>query len=243
MRKLRPIIMIFLCLAGALLNNAFPVLAKPSYFPLFLDTVFTVTLTLTGGLFWGTLTGALTNVIYNTRFFWGWEGYLFALCNIATAVVTWLFMRLFPRDLGWLTLSGQGLSKSPGNNASRPAFTSTFKSRRFEVVADRVIVLFLLAFGLCVAMSIFGGLISGLIQTFNPVYAKEPFVSGAISDWNLPLILTEIISRFPQNIIDRLITAFAGYGFAVLVWRVFKRGRYFFVNNIVSPPASFSAMF
>jgi hypothetical protein len=34
-------------------NNFFPALAKHSYFPLFLDTVLTVTLTLTGGLFWG----------------------------------------------------------------------------------------------------------------------------------------------------------------------------------------------
>jgi hypothetical protein len=200
--------MVFLCLAGALLNNVFPVLVKPSYFPLFLDTVFTVTLTLTGGLFWGVLTGALTNVIYNTFFFWGWEGYLFALCSIATAVVTWLFMRFFPRELG---------GPFQGHETSRPAFPSPFKSRRFETVADRVIVLFLLSFGLCITMSVLGGLISALIQIFNPVYAKEPFVSGAISDWNFPLVLTEILSRLPQNIIDRLITAFAGYGVALLI--------------------------
>jgi predicted lipid-binding transport protein (Tim44 family) len=190
-----------------LLNNAFPVLVKPPYFPLFLDTVFTVTLTLTGGLFWGALTGALTNVIYNTFFFWGWEGYLFALCNIATALVTWLFMRFFPRELG----------QTP--DASQPT-PSPLKSRRFEMVADKVIVLILLSFGLCIAMSVLGGLISALIQIFNPSYAKEPFVSAAMSDQNLPLILTEIMSRFPQNIIDRLITAFAGYGFALALHRI-----------------------
>jgi hypothetical protein len=214
MRKLHPIIMVSLCLAGALLNNAFPVLAKPSYFPLFLDTVFTVTLTLRGGLFWGVLTGALTNVIYNTFFFWGWEGYLFTLCNIATAVVTWLFMRIFPRDLGWLC---------QGRDALPPAFPSPFKSRRFEMVADRVIVLILLSFGLCIAMSVLGGIISALIQIFNPVYVKQPFVSADMFDRKLPIILTEIMSRFPQNIIDRLITAFCGYGIAVLIQKTGSR--------------------
>jgi hypothetical protein len=203
MLKLRPVTMVFLCLAGALLNNVFPALVKP-YFPLFLDTVFTVTLTLTGGLFWGVLTGALTNVIFNTFFFWGWEGYLFALCNMATAVVTWLFMRFFPRELG---LAG----------VPRPGFPSPHKSGRFETVADRVVVLFILSFGLCIAMSVLGGLISALIQIFKPVYLKERFVSAAISDWNLPLILSEIMSRLPQNVIDRIVTAFAGYGVAMLL--------------------------
>jgi hypothetical protein len=66
-------------------------------------------------------------------------------------------------------------------------------------------------------MSVLGGLISGLIQIFNPAFPKGPLVSAAMSDDRLPLILTEIISRFPINIIDRLITAFAGYGFAVLL--------------------------
>jgi hypothetical protein len=212
--------MFFLCVAGALLNVAFAVVAGKLNIPLFLDTVLTVTLTLTGGLFCGALTGALTNVIYNTFFFWGWEGYLFALCNIATALVTWLFMRLFPRDLGWLTLPWQGLGKSPGNVASRTAFPSPFKSRRFEAVADRAVVLILLSFALCVAMSILGGLISGLIQIFNPAFPKGPLVSAAMSDQNIPLILTEIISRFPMNVIDRLISAFAGYGFALALHRM-----------------------
>jgi hypothetical protein len=123
-RTTRTIIVIFLCIAGALLNNVFTVVAGKLNIPLFLDTVFTVTLTLTGGLFWGALTGALTNLIYNTLFYWGWEGYLFTLCNIATAVVTWLFMRFFPQELGELF---QGLD----TDASQPAFPSPHKSRRF----------------------------------------------------------------------------------------------------------------
>jgi hypothetical protein len=66
-------------------------------------------------------------------------------------------------------------------------------------------------------MSVLGGLISALIQIFTPAFPKGPLVSAAMSDQNLPLILTEIMSRFPMNIIDRLITAFAGYGVAALL--------------------------
>jgi hypothetical protein len=202
---MRPVTMVFLCIAGALLNNAFTVVAWKMNIPLFLDTVLTVTLTMTGGLFWGVLTGALTNLIYNTLFYWGWEHYLFALCNMATAVVTWLFMRFFSRELGL------------GAGVSRTDLSSPHKSDRFETVADRVIVLTLLSFGLCVSMSVLGGLISALIQIFNPGYPKGPLVSVAVSDDRLPLILKEVISRFPINIIDRLITAFAGYGVAAVL--------------------------
>jgi hypothetical protein len=166
--------MIFLCIAGALLNSAFAVIVVKMNIPLFLDTVFTVTLTLVGGLFWGALTGVLTNLIAHTFFFWGWEGYLFALCNIATAVVTWLFMRFFYRELGWPC---QGLGTSP------PVFSSLQKSRRFETAADKVIVLILLSFGLCIAMSVFGGLISAFIQIWvNPTSIEIPLVSAAMSD-------------------------------------------------------------
>jgi hypothetical protein len=153
----------------------------------------------------------LTNLIAHTFFFWGWEGYLFALCNIATAVVTWLFMRFFSRELGWPY-------QVRGPDTSRPAISSLQKSRRFEAAADRAIVLILLSFGLCIAMSVLGGLISAFIQIgVNPASIEVPLISAAMSDQKLPLILTEIMSRFPINIIDRLITAFAGYGFAVLI--------------------------
>jgi hypothetical protein len=51
-----------------------------------------------------------------------------------------------------------------------------------------------------------------------------------MSDWNLPIVLSEILSRFPQNIIDRLITAFAGFGIALLLQVISKKLR---VKNVV----------
>jgi hypothetical protein len=198
--------MIFLCLTGALLNSVFAVIVVKINIPLFLDTILTVTITLLGGLFWGVLTGILTNLIAHTFFFWGWEGYLFALCNIATAVVTWLFTRFFPRELSL----ENSLSVVP----------SPRKSSRLETMADKAIVLILLSFGLCLAMSILGGVISALIQVINPPPYNVPLVSAAMTDQELPLIFTEIMSRIPINIIDRLFTAFTGFGIAVIIKHV-----------------------
>jgi len=62
-------------------------------------TILTITITLVCGLLWGMLCGAMTNIISHTIFEFGWGGYLFALCSIATALITWLFMRLFPNVL------------------------------------------------------------------------------------------------------------------------------------------------
>jgi hypothetical protein len=101
-----------LCLAGAALNIICNLLAsRVAGLPLYLDTIFTITLTLLGGLFWGVLTAALTNLIGPTIFFYCWESYLFVVCNITTAFITWLFIRFFPRELRLsLRNSAAGLS-------------------------------------------------------------------------------------------------------------------------------------
>ena len=92
-------IMLALCLAGTALNMGLCNLSDTAGIFLYLDTVFTVSVTFVGGLFWGALCGALTNLIIHTIFGWGWQGYFFVLCNIATAFITWLFIRFFPREL------------------------------------------------------------------------------------------------------------------------------------------------
>jgi hypothetical protein len=202
--------MLFLCLAGAFLNLVFNRLISLTGLPLFLDTVCTITLTLLGGLFWGVLCGALTNLTINTILGGGWESYLFALCSIATALVTWLFIRLFPREL----------SLSPEARKPFAAYVNV-KSRRLGTVMDTMVVLTLLSFSLCLAMSILGGVISAFIQIYNPSYAGDPNISFVISDTmfnqNLSIIMKEILSRIPMNIIDRLISSFAGYGIALAI--------------------------
>jgi hypothetical protein len=210
--------MLFLCLVGVLLNIVFNMLISQIGLPLFLDTAGTIAITMLGGLFWGILCGALTNIVIHTISFWGWEGYLFAICNIATALVTWLFIRLFPRELS-LDPKARKLSTAYVTTAER-------KSRRLGKMIDTVVVLILLSFCLCLAISILGGAISAFIQTHDPSYAGDPnislVISGSMFSQNLSIAMKEMLSRIPMNIVDRLVSAFAGYGIALTLHRLCK---------------------
>ena len=187
------------CIAGALLNMiVFRVFISMMGLPLYLDTIFTIAVTLMCGPLWGGLTGALTNIISITVF--GWEWYLFALCNIATALITWLFVRLFPRELD-LRIN---------------AAVYQTGSSRLSAVMDRFIVLTLLSFALCLAMSILGGCISVFIGFFKAsAESTNPAAVPTMFHRNIPILLNEILSRIPINIIDRFISAFAAFGVAL----------------------------
>ncbi|MCL2444322.1 MAG: hypothetical protein FWD13_12790, partial [Treponema sp.] len=191
MRK--TVFMLFFCFTGAFLNivlNKSLTAAGGIGLPLYLDTLLTVTVTFLGGLFWGSLTGALTNIVGHTINFWGWEGYLFTLCNIATAIITWMFIRFFPREL---KLSWQRKSAPEINHPGSHFFTR---------IMNRVVVLILLSFALCLAMSILGGLISALIQIITNSPADEMKLKALLGHSmfsQLPIVLSEILSRIPIN--------------------------------------------
>ena len=215
MRKL--ILMPFVCATGALLNIVFHTLTTgEDLLPLYLDTIFTITITLLCGPLWGGITGALTNIIGHTVNFWGWEGYLFALCNISTALVTWMFIRLFPNELNFAK------DTQENNNFKQTLRNPTVKSRQLDKVMNRIFALTLLSFALCLAMSILGGLIATLIQFINSSPADELYLKallGSAMFEKLPIFLAEILSRIPVNIIDRLISVFIGFGAAFFVHR------------------------
>ena len=201
---------IIFCIAGALLNMiVYWIFITILGLPLYLDTIFTITVTLVCGPLWGVLTGALTNVHSFTVY--GWEYYLFALCNVAAAIVTWLFMRLFTRELDL---------RMNVVFAELPLYQTG--SRRLSAVMDRVIVLTLLAFALCIVMSILGGCISVFIGFFR-VTAVNPAAVQTMFHRNIPMLLNEILSRVPINIIDRLISSFAAFGVALGVFQIVKR--------------------
>jgi hypothetical protein len=201
----------FLCIVGALLNIAINRLA--AYEPLlFLDTIMTVSFTLLFGPLWGVITGALTNIISESIFFRGWEAYMFLLCNVATALITWFFICMFPREL----------------NFNHAASIHVSHSRRLGIVMDRLIVLAMLAFVLCLAMSILGGLISafiGYLHSSSEIGSNPASIVliRTLFNGDIPAPLAEILVRIPINIIDRLITAFAGYGIALAVFRLKRR--------------------
>ena len=204
-------VMFGLCLAGVLLNMGFyRLVVDIAGLHLYVDTVFTIAITLSCGLWWGMLCGALTNLIGHSITMWGWEGYLFTLCSIATALVTWLFMRLFPRDLD---LTAERRAHSAALTGKR------FNSRRLSAAIEKTIALILLSFALCLAMSILGGLIASFIQLIHPSYEKNPLHLSVFPMFgnNLPPVFMEILSRIPINIVDRLVSVFIGFGAAVLI--------------------------
>jgi len=220
MRK--AVFLFIFCIVGAFLNVGFHLLTTgENLLPLYNDTVFTITVTLLGGPVWGSVTGALSNIIGHTNNFWGWEGYLFALCNIAVAIITWLFMRLFPKELN-LTLSGTGRG---GQEAVK--FLTPAKSRQLDRIMNCIFVLTFLSFALCFAISILGGTISffiGLIRTFSEAgLSDNPASIPIMVHHNFPLLFKEILSRIPINIIDRIIAAFGGYGIAFVIAFLFRK--------------------
>ena len=219
-------VMIIICLVGTMLNIGIYRLCFLTGIPLYLDTILTISVTLTGGLFWGVLCGALTNFIHHTFWGWGWEGYLFILCNAATALVTWLFMRLFPRELN--LYNGNFAVKSAANSSS-------LKSSRVSIVMDRVIVLIIFSFALCLAMSFLGGFIAATILTMTSSYnfrgSGITALFSATMFTNSPVYISEIVSRIPVNIVDRLISAFAGYGIALCARLSFMKPFYFSKNS------------
>jgi len=217
MRKI--ILLLLFSLAGAaaniFLNKVFA--ASGIGLPLYIDTVLTISVTLIGGLFWGCLTGALTNVLGHTLNFWGWEGYLFILCSIVAALITWKFSCLFPGELSF----------TAAQNKNKSNLKSFSKSLQLDKFMNIFFVLTLLSFTLCIAISIMGGLISYFIEVIriqttgsditNPSSQPSDFYAG------LPLILREIISRIPINIIDRLISVFLGFGIAWVIGKIINK--------------------
>jgi hypothetical protein len=215
-RNLNVLALLFLCPAGAVLN----VLTGDYLFrgalgiPLFMDTLFTVAMTFYGGLLCGALTGLLTNPLANLITFYGWPELLYSFCNAAVALVVVFFIRLFPAELRF----GAGRAVKTGEFGTGPV------NSRFRTAINTFVVLLLLSFVMCIAISIFGGLVTALIKTFSPRFQGSPsperLFKLALLRKNLPLAIVEVASRIPLNIIDRLLSVFGGYGVAALLWRI-----------------------
>jgi hypothetical protein len=179
----------------------------------------TMTVTFYGGVFWGVLTGALTNLIQQSIPFAGWPYYLYILCNVAVALVTALFIRWFPQELR-IEGTEKPLPKSQG------------QSLWLQDLMGRSIVLALLSFVLCLVISVLGGLCATIINVFNPPSLVLDSISPeqnfrlALIQKKLPGVLVKIGSRIPVNLLDRLFSSFAGYGLAALLaWRLARGER------------------
>jgi hypothetical protein len=218
------LVSLFLCIAGAALNIIFSRFnGSVTHLPLFIDTIFTIALTFSRGPFWGILTGVLTHLAFNSIFPSGWLMYLYTLCSIATVLITVLFIRLFPGELGFLSRRDAVTLKTI-MRTSGPRVQGNWLhiAAKGGLYMDRVMVLMMLSFSLCIAMSVQGGLTAAVIEFLassgsSGTEGPELLFKLTLLRRNLPLVGVEILSRIPLNVIDRLVSVFGAYGIAALL--------------------------
>jgi hypothetical protein len=193
-----------LCAAGAVMNVVlalFWAYNMQSRMPLFLDTIWTIVLTFCGGPVYGIITGLLTNT-FESIYSNDWNEYAFVLCNIFAAIVTAVFMRLFPDEFD---------------------FVLFIKERRYKSknLINTIIVLFVLSLALCITMSVSGGLIAAAIKTLDAsanenngpnVFFMLPLIHSGLS---MPSV--EIFSRIPVNLVDRFVSVFLAFAISLLI--------------------------
>ena len=107
----------------------------------------------------------------------------------------------------------------------------SYKFKRFifnsEINFVRICYLFILAMIMCVVISILGGIIDSLCVTYSKYKSTYPVASDFFKPNFIKLGLsqlgTNIVSRFPINIIDRLLTCYISYGLSLLGCLVLKQ--------------------
>jgi hypothetical protein len=134
---------------------------------------------------------------------------------VAAALVTFSFIRIFPMELRFGT----------GKTVRTGTFETTKDHSRLMRLMNTLVVLLLLSFVMCIVISILGGLIAVLLQSFwdSSKPGPELFFKLALLRKTLPTAIVEILARIPLNIIDRLLSVLGGYGVAALLWRLLPR--------------------
>jgi hypothetical protein len=176
--------------------------------PLFLDTLFTCAVAFAAGTLPGLFTALLTGILSQATFHSPLWIHLFGLCTIAEILAIRIFRSVLPRrdvrELDEYSLIG---TVSP---------------------------LLLLYISICMIVSILGGFIDFTTRAVLhiPDYRLFPltfFKLGLLRN-GLPLLVVDILSRIPVNMVDRFIVAFGGYGLGLLLHRIIEprhtAGRY-----------------
>lgn len=207
----------FLAPAGGLLNFGTMLLFQGVMgLPLFMDTIFTTGFTFFGGLPCGITVAVMTHLINAFLQSTGLPDCLYILCSIVTVLITAFFMHLFPAECS-IGSGRDGDSAGSARSSRRPAFDA-------DRIFDRIAILFVLSLVMCVGISILGGIISTVIATF---FTPQKTLDAGLSIFRrilvrkeLPLLAVEILCRIPVNILDRLISVFGGYGFALALKKI-----------------------
>jgi hypothetical protein len=188
-----------LCLlaAGAnyFLNALFTYALK---IPLFLDTVFSVAVCFSAGLIPGLITALLTNIAASIR-----DGGFspFIVCSFAEVLIVWL--------LNPLTLQKK---RAVINRTTETTFFTNFAG------------LLLLYITACVAVSVLGGVIDyiyySLMSVEKQYFSAEDTVKINLLQSGIPILVMNILSRIPVNVVDRFIVIFGGFGIAIIIRKI-----------------------
>jgi len=187
-RLIKLLILCILATGANFLLNTFSV-----YFikiPLFLDTVFNAAVCFTAGLFPGIFTALLTYTALSIRN-GGFDPFI--LCAIAEVLLIWKFRPTEPIQIP--------------NHYSNEKAVAVFVS-----IFARLMLLFIVC---CLMISILGGIIDyvyyTLLENSKLYFSAEDMFKLGLFQSNVPILVLNILSRFPVNIVDRFIVIFGGY--------------------------------
>ena len=178
--------------------------------PLYLDTVFTVAVCFSFGLWPGLLTGPVLGIattLIRYHFILGQielagASAVFTLCVALEVLLICFFYKKFLQN-------------------REVAFLAKPSMRSFN---DMVPLLLALAALACILVSLTGGLIDFILTQFTmprPIFPEDIFKLGLLRN-NIPVLASAILSRIPINIVDRFFVIFGGYGISLL-YRSFLR--------------------
>jgi len=186
--------LILLCILAVGLNYCLNILSVFILkLPLFLDTVFTAVLAFAAGPLWGIAAAVLTTLAINPRY--NTTAYVFRPRRRVPA------MRRHSLRKRIATVRG--------GDTEPFSLISTFSLLLLLYIGDFVIV------------SVLGGIIDfvyyeilpGIKLHFSP---EDTFKTGLLRS-TMPILMVDIISRIPINIVDRFIVIFGGFFISRLV--------------------------
>jgi hypothetical protein len=197
----RGITLLVLCALAVKANYYLNVIVHILKLPLFLDTVFTCAVTFAGGLVPGLIVVVFTAFDVALRDSGAWP---FTFCCLGEVLLICL---LRPRG-GPAREWPLRIERGPGirfslSKAAAASFISTFAVLLFLYVAS------------CVTVSVLGGIIDFVLYDVlaenKPYYSPEDTFKVGFLYNGSPIVLTNILSRLPINIVDRFIAIFGGF--------------------------------
>jgi hypothetical protein len=212
----RGILLFVLCVLAAEANYFINVIARGLKIPLFLDTLFSCVLAFAAGPAAGIMATVFT--VLHISVIRGIGHWSFAFCGLAEVLLICLLKPRVPSagiPRGERGAAGRWFL--PGGAAA--SFISAFASLLILYAAS------------CVTVSVMGGITDFILYEVlaeNKLYysPEDTFKIGFLRGGS-PVMLTNILSRIPINIVDRFIVIFGGFSLSLLAGRINNLARRF----------------